>query len=138
MLSDVNAPLAALPLRRAWSQKATELCGEVKALGSALLAALEKRDAEDLALLRSSHEIAVLERRPRGPRSSRSTRPARALDGLDEAPGRSTEARRDYYRDIEFMNAWETVSTWPDLATARRAPDGRRTAIDIAGRRARR
>jgi Tc toxin complex TcA C-terminal TcB-binding domain len=41
-------------------QKAVELCAEVKALGAALLAALEKQDAEDLALLRSSQEIAML------------------------------------------------------------------------------
>jgi len=33
------------------SQKASELCAEVKSLGSALLAALEKRDGEALALL---------------------------------------------------------------------------------------
>ena len=42
-------------------QKAAELCAEVKALGAALLSVLEKRDAEALALLRSSHEITVLE-----------------------------------------------------------------------------
>jgi hypothetical protein len=42
-------------------QKALDLTGEVKALGSALLAALEKEDGEDLALLRSGHEIAMLD-----------------------------------------------------------------------------
>ena len=41
------------------AQKATELCGELKALGGALLAALEKRDAEDLAMLRARHESAL-------------------------------------------------------------------------------
>jgi hypothetical protein len=41
-------------------QKALELCTELKALGSALLTALEKKDAEDLTLLRSRHEIAML------------------------------------------------------------------------------
>jgi hypothetical protein len=41
-------------------QKAFDLAGELKALGGALLAALEKKDAEDLTLLRSSHEIAML------------------------------------------------------------------------------
>ena len=38
-------------------QKALELCGEVRGLGSALLAALEKGDGEHLALLRQGHEI---------------------------------------------------------------------------------
>ncbi|MEK6675311.1 MAG: neuraminidase-like domain-containing protein [Planctomycetota bacterium] len=41
-------------------QKALELCSELKALGGALLTALEKKDAEELTLLRSSHEIAML------------------------------------------------------------------------------
>ena len=58
-LSDVNA---ALPHYRfsVMSQKASELCADLKGLGSALLSALEKRDAEELALLRSTHEIKVL------------------------------------------------------------------------------
>lgn len=43
------------------SQKTTELCQEVKALGSAILAALEKRDAEELSLLRSDYEVQMLE-----------------------------------------------------------------------------
>ncbi len=42
------------------AQKATELCAEVKSLGALLLAALEKGDAEGLALLRSTHEINLL------------------------------------------------------------------------------
>lgn len=59
VLSDLQAPL---PLYRfsVMVQKALELCGEVKALGNALLSALEKKDAEQLSLLRSSHEIQML------------------------------------------------------------------------------
>ena len=41
-------------------QKALELATELKSLGGALLAALEKKDAEELALLRSTHEIGML------------------------------------------------------------------------------
>jgi hypothetical protein len=53
---------AALPHHRfaVWYQKALELTGELKSLGSALLSALEKHDGEDLALLRSGHEIELL------------------------------------------------------------------------------
>lgn len=60
VLSDLNAPL---PLYRFtfMVQRALELCNEVKALGGALLAALEKKDAEALALLRSSHELILLD-----------------------------------------------------------------------------
>lgn len=41
-------------------QKANELCNDVKALGGALLAALEKKDSEALALLRQTHEQKLL------------------------------------------------------------------------------
>ncbi|OEU69578.1 MAG: hypothetical protein BA863_17090, partial [Desulfovibrio sp. S3730MH75] len=42
-------------------QKANEFCADVKALGSALLAALEKKNAEELGRLRASHETNMLE-----------------------------------------------------------------------------
>ena len=42
-------------------QKATELCAEVKSLGASLLSALEKKDAEELAMLRNGHETKLLE-----------------------------------------------------------------------------
>jgi Tc toxin complex TcA C-terminal TcB-binding domain/ABC toxin N-terminal region/Neuraminidase-like domain len=58
-LSDMNAPLPAYRFN-VMAQKATELCAEVKALGGALLAALEKRDGEAMALLRSGQEIEAL------------------------------------------------------------------------------
>ena len=53
---------AALPLYRfsVMVQKALELCGEVRGLGNALLSAFEKQDAEQLSLLRSSHEIQMV------------------------------------------------------------------------------
>lgn len=59
VLSDMNAPL---PYYRfnVLAQKASELCADLKALGSALLSTLEKKDAEELALLRSSQEIDLL------------------------------------------------------------------------------
>ena len=41
-------------------QKANEFCSEVKNLGGAILSAVEKKEAEHLALLRSSQEIDML------------------------------------------------------------------------------
>jgi len=59
VLDEMSAPL--LPYRfNILAPKANELCAEVKALGSALISALEKKDAEELALLRSSQEIQML------------------------------------------------------------------------------
>ncbi|NOT09810.1 MAG: hypothetical protein HOP28_16580 [Gemmatimonadales bacterium] len=42
-------------------QKANEFCADVRGLGSALLAALEKKDGEELSRLRASHETQMLE-----------------------------------------------------------------------------
>ncbi|MEV1142356.1 hypothetical protein [Micromonospora sp. NPDC049799] len=46
---------------RTMVQKAQALAANVRALGGALLAALEKRDAEELQQLRAGHEIALLD-----------------------------------------------------------------------------
>ena len=58
VVSGLNQPLG--PVRSLLLiQKALELAGEVRALGNELLAAQEKGDAEQLALLRQGHEIAL-------------------------------------------------------------------------------
>jgi hypothetical protein len=54
-LNQPIGPVRSLPL----IQKALELCSEVRNLGAALLAALQTGDAEHLALVRQSQEIAV-------------------------------------------------------------------------------
>lgn len=54
-LNQPIGPMRSLPL----IQKALELCGEVRSLGSALLSAIEKGDGEHMALLRQGHEIKV-------------------------------------------------------------------------------
>jgi len=59
VLADRFAPLPHYRFQ-VLSQKANEFCGEVKILGNAILAAIEKKEAEHLALLRSSQEIAML------------------------------------------------------------------------------
>jgi hypothetical protein len=58
MVRGLNQPLG--PVRSlALIQKALEICAEVRGLGGALLNAAEKRDGEQLALLRQSHERRV-------------------------------------------------------------------------------
>ena len=59
LLAETSAPP---PLYRfnVLAQKATEVCADVKSLGAALLAAMEKGDAEALVRLRSEHELQVL------------------------------------------------------------------------------
>jgi hypothetical protein len=58
IVSGLNQPLG--PVRSLLLiQKALEIAGEVRSLGGELLGALEKGDAEQLALLRQGHEIAL-------------------------------------------------------------------------------
>jgi len=59
VLADIGAPVPYYRFAYVM-QKALDLCGEVRALGSALLSALEKRDAESLALLRATQETYML------------------------------------------------------------------------------
>ncbi|MBN8586485.1 MAG: hypothetical protein J0M37_15455 [Ignavibacteria bacterium] len=62
-ISEVLEDLATPPLNYRYSfliQKANEFCGEVKALGGQLLSAFEKRDAEELSLIRQLHEQNIL------------------------------------------------------------------------------
>ncbi|HEX4817117.1 MAG TPA: neuraminidase-like domain-containing protein [Nonomuraea sp.] len=59
-LSDISAPMP--PYRfSAMLQRAREVCAAVTDLGAALLAALEKRDAETFAVLRHQHEGVLLD-----------------------------------------------------------------------------
>jgi hypothetical protein len=58
IVNGLNQPTS--PVRAALLiQKALELCGEVRNLGSALLSTIEKGDSEHMALLRQSHEIKI-------------------------------------------------------------------------------
>jgi hypothetical protein len=59
VLSDINSPLPCYRFTYTL-QKAMELCAELKSLGGALLSALEKKDAEDLAAKRAHHETQLL------------------------------------------------------------------------------
>ena len=104
VLNDLDAPLPYFRFTLL-AQRATELCGEVKSLGAALLASIEKRDAEMVSLLRSSNEIAML----RAIRETRETQVREAREMLVSLENAKvvTEARRDYYRNIERINASE-------------------------------
>jgi hypothetical protein len=103
-LNDLFAPLPHYRFR-VMLQKAVEFCGDVRSLGTALLSALEKKDAEELALLRSSHEIQLLEslrqvkkEQVNGAKETRNT--------LDHALAMA-ERRHDYYKNLKYMNAGE-------------------------------
>ena len=60
VLGDIQAPLPAYRFTY-MLQKALEICNECRSFGGALLSALEKNDAEKLAVMRSMHEVGILD-----------------------------------------------------------------------------
>ena len=86
-------------------QKANEVCNDVKVLGGALLSALEKKDGEELALLRSGHELKMLERI----RAIREQQVREAEENLEalRLTKESIEIRHQYYTSRAFMNPSE-------------------------------
>jgi hypothetical protein len=107
VLSDLDASLPYYKFT-VMVAKANEVCNELRGLGSALLTALEKRDAESLALLRASHEIKTLE----AVRSIKEKSIHEASEALS-AVGRGksvVQERFNHYDTIAFMNPWEITS----------------------------
>jgi hypothetical protein len=58
IVSGLTQPIAPI-LCAIMIQKALELCAEVRSLGTSLLSAIEKGDAEHLALVRQRHDIQI-------------------------------------------------------------------------------
>ncbi len=86
-------------------QKANELCSDVRGLGSELLSALEKKDAEELALLRSSHEVKLLQ----AVRDFKASQVDEAIENLNSL-NRSRDviqAKKQYYETRLFKNEKE-------------------------------
>jgi len=88
--------------------KAMEYCSEVRGLGEKLLSIIEKRDAEELAVLRSSHETNLLETM-RQVRKLQISEAKEAIASLEKSMEQA-EARRDYYASLEFRNDWEATA----------------------------
>lgn len=104
LLSDVTAPV---PLQRyaVLAQRANELTAEVKALGQSFLSALEKKDAEELALLRAGQEIQMLQAM-RTSKAQAVVDTARAREAVELSRDAAT-AKRDYYASRVFENPEE-------------------------------
>ena len=88
-------------------QKANEFCNDVKGLGNELLAALEKKDAEQLALIRSGHELSMLNA-VRDIKVLQVDEASQNLDSLNSSRD-VVQAKRDYYAGREFINVYEAL-----------------------------
>ncbi|WP_437990437.1 neuraminidase-like domain-containing protein [Sorangium sp. So ce145] len=115
-LVQLNAPM---PCYRfgTWIQRAVDLASELKGFGAALLAALEKKDAEELQLLRQGHEIKMLElvRRTRQTQIAEAEENIRALE-LSRA---LAEERHTEYRTRSRISKTEktqiSTTEWSNL-----------------------
>ena len=90
-------------------QKAVEYCQVVKELGSQLLAAYEKQDAEGLGMLRAEHEDSLL----KASTELRNLQVDEARENLAamEKSKVLVEARIDYYSNLEKRSEKEKAST---------------------------
>lgn len=104
LMSDFNATLP--KYRFSYTlQKANELCADVRGLGSAILSALEKKDAEALSLLRSSQELKLLEK-VRQVKEAQVNEAEESLNAL-QLTRNVTEIRYQYYSSRPYTNASE-------------------------------
>jgi hypothetical protein len=87
-------------------QKANEFCNDVRSLGGSLLSAIEKKDAEQLALLRSGQELQLLEK----VRTIKEMQIQEAEANLEAVrrTRETTQMRQQYYGSRAFMNAGES------------------------------
>ncbi|HTN87935.1 MAG TPA: neuraminidase-like domain-containing protein [Sorangium sp.] len=104
VLNEASSPR--LPYRfQVVHAKAVELCGAVSGLGAALLAAMEKKDGEAIARLRSGHEVellaAVREIKAQQVKEAQAT--VASLERSHEA----ARLRRDHYAGLPRISAAE-------------------------------
>jgi peptidoglycan hydrolase-like protein with peptidoglycan-binding domain len=122
VLNDLAAPTPHYRFR-VMIQKTVEFCNEVKALGDKLLNVLERKDVEELSILRSQHEIQLLEA-IREVRKKQIDEAVESIGSLNKAK-ENAEEKKTYYEGREFMNAAEIIafslssaSTFLDAAIA--------------------
>ncbi len=107
ILSDINSPLPNYRFRF-FIQKAIQFCSDVQALGNAFLSALEKKDAEELALLRGSQELNLLQ----AVKDLKKLQVDEAEENYDALVKSKelAEIRYDYYKDIVKISEKEQLN----------------------------
>ena len=127
-LAMAAAPLPPHRFRTMWA-RALEACNDVKSLGSALLQALEKRDAEAAARVRSTWEGKILERTGQ----LRAKQREQSQAELDALIGSKTliDERLAYLQSREYMNDLEKAAV--GLAASAGVLDTTGFVFDILG-----
>ncbi|MFA0963524.1 neuraminidase-like domain-containing protein [Roseivirga sp. BDSF3-8] len=107
VIAGMNAPLPHYRFMTL-AQKATELVQEVRSLGSSLLQALEKKDAEEMSLLQNSLERKVL-KHMRDIKKLQIQESVEQIEVLNKSK-ETTQERFDYYANIERIIANEQLN----------------------------
>ncbi|MBS0181340.1 MAG: hypothetical protein JSS39_02990, partial [Nitrospira sp.] len=89
-------------------QRAVELTNDVRAYGALILSALEKKDAERLAVLRANQELDI-QTRMLDVRTQQVTEAQDQITALQNQKA-VVQIRYDFYSKIAFMNDWETAA----------------------------
>lgn len=110
VLNDVGAPLPHHRFRFTL-QLAQEACNDVKALGAALLSTLEKKDAEELALLRAAQETTMR-------RMLRVARTTQELEALDQVEGLRRSRAAPVERLVHFRSLMGLDAPVPEFGAA--------------------
>ncbi len=107
VLNDLSAPTPFYRFRIV-VQKAVDFSNEVKILGDRLLSALEKKDIENLSLLRSQHEMQLLQA-VKDVRKKQIDEAVETIGSLNKS-FESAEERRSYYEGKDFVNIPEGLA----------------------------
>ena len=114
------------------TQKAAEYCGIVKSLGNQLLSALEKKDGEELGLLRAEHEDEILKLS----KEIKSLQVDEARENLSatEKSKILIEERIAYYSEVQKRSDKEraSISKQDEAERKRKLSAGREKAAAIA------
>lgn len=105
-LADMNAPLPYYRFNTVLG-RANALVSDLKTLASTLLSALEKKDAEALAMLRQGHEVRMSDmvKRINELKITEIEENLKALDKSMEV----VEIKRDFYAQIEYLSDQESL-----------------------------
>jgi Tc toxin complex TcA C-terminal TcB-binding domain/Neuraminidase-like domain/Salmonella virulence plasmid 28.1kDa A protein/Fibronectin type III domain len=105
-LSDINA---AVPYYRFtyMIQKALDMCSDVRALGGLLLSALEKRDAEAIAMIRATQEVTLLNK-IRDSKEREVDEATQNVESLNKSLAIAQESYT-YYSTRQFMSDLENL-----------------------------
>lgn len=106
----IGAAAAFTPVYRfaVYLERALELTNDVRSYGAAVLAALEKKDAEALGILRANQDIDIQTRLL--DIKTRAVEEARNQVAALENQKAAVQIRHDFYASIAFMNPWEVTA----------------------------